>query len=216
VNKTTSQQIASDRRYSLAIESYQTFGNAMDDSGAKLEAGMSVFGITRGQFSMIDIVRYFVDRTKPAKVSIWTWAIADYEIETFEYFYRTGDICDATLIVDRSAEHRNESLLTRWRDKFGKNSVKVCKTHAKIATIEGNGFKFLCRGSMNLNHNPRFEQFDVSEGGAAYSMVKEIESEIPVLAPHCSNRDANQASGLLFAWGDDELKEFTGTKHWAK
>jgi hypothetical protein len=207
---------AANRRAALAIESYQTFAAAMDESGAWLEPGFSLFGVTQGQFSMIDVIRYFVDRLKPARVTVWTWAIASYEVEAFEYFYQCGDITAATLIIDRSAEDRNAVLIDRWREKFGIESVKVCKTHAKIATIEGDGLRVLCRGSMNLNHNPRFEQFDVSEGGPAFELVRQIESEIPVMQPRCSNHDADAASNLLSAWSEDDLKPFDGVKTWNK
>lgn len=213
---TNRKHAAANRRAALAIESNQTFESAMRESGAVLEAGFSLFGITRGQFSMIDVIRYFVERLKPARVSVWTWAIASYEVEAFEYFYQSGDIISATLIVDRSAEDRNAELIDRWRIKFGSESVKVCKTHAKIATIEGNGLQMLCRGSMNLNHNPRFEQFDISEGGPAFELVRQVESEIPVMNPRCSNHDADAASNLLFAWSEDKLKPFDGVKTWNK
>lgn len=207
-------KLAKIRRTKVAIESFKTFSESME--GIELDPGFSLFGVTRGQFSMIDVIRYFVDRLKPAHVSVWTWAIASYEVEAFEYFYQTDAIVDASLIVDRSAEDRNAELIDRWRQKFGIQKVRVCKTHAKIATIEGAGLKVLCRGSMNLNHNPRFEQFDISEGGEAFDLVKQIENDIPVLPPRCSNHDANNASGLLFAWDEEELKPFDGIQKWEK
>ncbi len=210
--KTHRQQLAAARRARIATESFKTFSDAM--AGVPIEPGFSLFGITRGQFSMIDVIRYFVDRLQPADVSVWTWAIASYEVEAFEYFYQTDAIRSATLVVDRSAEDRNAELIDRWRARFGADSVKVCKTHAKIATIAGRGLRILARGSMNLNENPRFEQFDISEGGDPFNLVRRIETEIPTLPPRCSNHDADAASGLLFAWAEDRLATFGGVRPW--
>ena len=49
---------------------------------------------------------------------------------------------------------------------------------------------------MNLNQNPRFEQFDMTEGDAAYDLVKSIEESLPVLPRTYSNFDAEQATGV--------------------
>lgn len=211
-DKTHRQQLAAARRARNAVESFKTFSDLMVDTA--LAPGLSLFGITRGQFSMIDVIRYFVERLQPADVSVWTWAIASYEVEAFEFFYQTQAIRSATLIVDRSAEDRNAELIDRWRARFGTDSVKVCKTHAKIATIAGRELRILARGSMNLNENPRFEQFDISEGGQPYELVKRIERQIPTLPPRCSNHDADAASGLLFAWAEDRLATFGGVRPW--
>lgn len=210
--KTHRQQLAAARRAKTAVETFKTFTATMD--GVSIEPGFALFGVTRGQFSMIDVIRFFVDRLAPAEVSVWTWAIASYEVEAFEYFYQTSKITAATLIVDRSAEDRNAVLIDRWRDRFGVDRVKVCKTHAKIATIAGAGFRVLARGSMNLNENPRFEQFDISEGGKPFELVKQIEHEIPVMPPRCANHEADQASGLSAAWSDSQLTTFDGIRPW--
>jgi hypothetical protein len=44
--------------------------------------------------------------------------------------------------------------------------------HRKIATVEAaSGLKFLRRGSINFDFNPRFEQFDITEGGPEFDLV---------------------------------------------
>lgn len=181
-----------------------------------VEPGMSVFAVTRGQISMIDVVTYLVEQAGACEVSVWTWCIAEYEIEAFERLLATRAIVRGTLIVDRSAEQRNVELLDRWRAKFGADAVKVCQNHAKLATVSSDRFRFLARGSMNLNYNPRFEQFDVSEGDAAFELVREIEAEIPVLPRYCSRREADAASGLLDVFTDETLRPFEGVNVWAK
>jgi hypothetical protein len=206
------KQASAARRVRKAVEGFRTCAEVIGE----IEAGMALFVVTRGQISMIDVVTYLVGRIGPCEVSVWTWCIADYEVEAFERLLRERAISRAELIVDRSAEQRNVDLLDRWRDRFGVETVRVCMNHAKIATVFNERFRFLVRGSMNLNFNPRFEQFDLSEGDAAFDLVRAIEAEIPVLPRLSSRRQADGASGLREAWSGAELREFSGVKVWHK
>ena len=200
-------------RVKRAVEGFKTASEVI----GPIERGMSLFTITRGQISMIDVIRHVVDQASgPVTASVWTWCIADYEVEAFEYFFREKAIQSATLVIDRSAEQRNVELIDRWRSRYGEAAVRVCMNHAKIATIACTKFKVLARGSMNLNFNPRFEQFDLSEGDDAYALVREVESELPVLPRLSSRQQANDASKLTQAFTMDELKPFGGIKTWAK
>jgi hypothetical protein len=159
----------------LASEAYQ---NAKVSIG-QIEKNMSRFMITRGQFSMIDIVAALLNQTGPAKVSIWTWCVADYELDAFEFFFNEKSITDATLVIDIAGQRRNVDLVKRWVNLFGENSCRVVKNHAKIATVYNDDWQLLARGSMNLNNNPRYEQCDISEGGQPFDLVKKVEKEMP-------------------------------------
>lgn len=213
---TKRKQAAASRRRTAAVEGFRS---AAETIGA-IEHGKSLFAITRGQFSMIDVIRHCVasmcEDDGPRSVSVWTWCIADYEVEAFEWFLQTKELASATLVIDRSAEQRNAELIDRWRLAYGEESVRVCSNHAKIATIANDSFRILARGSMNLNFNPRFEQLDLTEGGEDFELVREIEEDLPVLAPMCSANEARHASKLSFAFSDEELKPFGGFKPWAK
>ena len=69
---------------------------------------------------------------------------------------------------------------------------------------------------MNLNFNPRFEQFDLTEGGEDFYLVERIESELPVLGRKWSNAEAEAASGVSKAFETSQLSMFRGLKTWAK
>lgn len=177
---------------------------------------MSLFAVTRGQFSMIDCIQHTLSQLPGADISVWTWAIADYEVETFTALLLDERIGGATLVVDFSAAKRNAKLLGDWRDRFGADSLRVCKNHSKIARVWNAEKRVLLRGSMNLNFNPRFEQLDVTEGGPDFDLVAQIESELPVLPLTCSHADADAASGLTSVYKQDTLDLFSGVKVWAK
>jgi hypothetical protein len=195
--------------------SIESFANAAECIGP-IEKDISLFAITRGQFSMLDAVSHAIKQIGPCQISVWTWAIADYEVECFELFMNMTDITGGNLIIDRSAVQRNASLIERWRSIFGINSVRICKNHAKIATVENEKYKILLRGSMNLNFNPRFEQLDITEGGADFALVREIENELPILKSNASNLEAMNATKLGLAYEAGTLNLFGGIKVWQK
>ncbi|MFM9961610.1 MAG: hypothetical protein ACKV2Q_10325 [Planctomycetaceae bacterium] len=122
---------AQSRRVLKAVEGFKTCADVI----GQLSRGMSLFAITRGQISMIDVISYVLDQVGPAEVSVWTWCIAEYEIEAFEKLLNSKQITGGTLIVDRSAEQRNVELLDGWRNRFGDYSIRIVMNHAKIATI---------------------------------------------------------------------------------
>jgi hypothetical protein len=201
-------------RVSNALNALKTAADCI----GPVSKGMAVFAVTRGQISMIDVVSHLISQLNRPSISVWTWCIADYEVEAFEKLLRDDRLSGGRLIIDRSAEQRNVTLIDRWRDKFGPESVRVCMNHAKIATVWDADFRVLARGSMNLNFNPRFEQFDVSEGDEAFSLVHEIENEIPILPRLCARREAEDATGVHESWAMDDLQPFqlSGLKPWAK
>ena len=199
-------------RRTRAVES---FGSAAECIG-DIEHGMSLFAVTRGQFSMLDIVSVLIEHVGACNVSCWTWAIADYEVQCFEAFMTAKQIESGRLIIDRAAENRNPVLIEDWRIRFGVDSVRVCKNHAKIATVSTPEWRLLVRGSMNLNFNPRFEQFDITEGGPDFDLVKRLESELPVLPANASAAEVVAATKLGRAYEAKTLDMFGGVKVWAK
>jgi len=198
-----------------SVRAEECFGNAAQAIG-EIAPGLRLFLLTRGQFSMLDMVQHVLAQLGPSHVSVWTWAIADYEVEAMAALMASSAIIGARLIVDRSAEQRSSKTIQDWRDRFGVEAVRVCKNHAKIARIWNEDRRVLLRGSMNLNFNPRFEQADITEGGADFDLVTQIEDELPVLPSHCSNADATNASGLSRAYERSTLDMFGGLKVWAK
>ncbi len=206
------QAAARSIRRTRAIES---FGSAQDCIGT-IEPNMALFAITRGQFSMLDAIQVVMAQTGKSNISVWTWAIADYEVECFEAFMQSSKIDSALLVIDRAAENKNAAVIQKWRDRFGPENVRVCKNHAKIARVWNDDWRVLLRGSMNLNFNPRFEQLDITEGGEDFEMVERIEMGLPVLRPNSSIIEANNASQLGLAFEASQLQMFDGVKKWCK
>ena len=205
-----SSRIAARRK--RAVESFQTASECI----GKIEPGVSLFALTRGQFSMIDAILACLDQSGPAEVSLWTWTVAEYEVECLQRLQLDGRITGGTLVIDRGAHHKNAEVIREWKGTFGAESVRYVVNHAKIATITSERFRLLLRGSMNLNFNPRFEQFDMTEGGADYELIKEVEAELPILSESCTGADTYKASRVGEAFDADQLSIFKGIRTWAK
>jgi hypothetical protein len=200
---------------SRAVRAGEAFGSAAAAIGP-IDPGMHVFLVTRGQFSMLDMVKHVISQLGPSQVSIWTWAIADYEVEAMAALMANADIIGARLVVDRSAEQRSTATIDNWRERFGAHSVRVCKNHAKIARVWNGEKSVLLRGSMNLNFNPRFEQADITEGGEDFALVEQIENEMKVLPRLSAHAEADAVTGLGRAYEQSTLEMFNGLKVWAK
>ncbi len=182
------------------------------DTVGTVEHGMSLFAITRGQCSMIDVVQYLISQIGKASVSVWTWAAGDHEAKAFEWMLQSGQLETASIVIDRSAEHRNTPLVERWRERFGPESVRVIFTHAKIARVWNSDWRFVVRGSMNLNQNPRYEQFDLTEGGPEFDLIAGVEASLPLLSPMASSRETSLAMhGKPINW---QLNPFAGVQSW--
>jgi len=203
---------AKSTRRARAVESFKTAAECI----GSIEPGTSLFAITRGQFSMIDAVLACLDQCGPSAISLWTWTIAEYEVECLERLRNDGRVTAATLVIDYGARNKNAELIRQWKNTFGENSVRYVVNHSKIATIESDKFRLLLRGSMNLNFNPRFEQFDLTEGGADFDLVKQIETELPLLLDNASGSSVYKASRVSEAFAPEQLEIFKGIKVWAK
>lgn len=177
---------------------------------------MALFAVTRGQFSMIDAVLHALDCVGPARISLWTWTVAEYEVQCLERLRQDGRVTGGRLVIDGGARHKNAALIADWKRSYGPESVRYVANHSKIATVETDDFRVLLRGSMNLNFNPRFEQLDVTEGGADFDLVREIEDSLPVLGDSASNSEVWAASRLNDAFEPEQLKIFGKVKVWAK
>ncbi len=203
-------------RRKRAVESFQSAAECI----GPVRAGMDgIFAITRGQWSMIDAVLHCLDQLAPEPVtlSLWTWTVAEYEIQCLERLMLDKRIKAATLVIDHGARGKNKALLEKWISIFGPGSVRFVVNHSKIATIEGAGARLLLRGSMNLNFNPRFEQFDLTEGGQAFELVRFIESDLDTLSIDCSGADAYRSSRVSGAFDQQTLSLFSkDIKTWAK
>ncbi len=195
-------------RRSRAHESFQTAAECI----GTIEPGYGLFAITRGQFSMIDAILACMDQVGPCRLSVWTWTIADYEVEVLTRMMVDKRISRGRLVIDGGARTKNADIIAHWVAHFGWDSVRYVMNHAKLATIETDKYRLLLRGSMNLNFNPRFEQLDITEGGEDFTLVRSIEDSLPILSPTTTGQKIYEASRVAEAFSMEQMEIFKGAK----
>jgi hypothetical protein len=128
--------------------------------------GREIYGLTRGQFSFIDLIEAILATTGPARLDLCTWTATGPHIARAVEAYRDGRITAARWLVDVSFTRRCPQEAAAIRSAFGLDAIRVTQTHAKFAVIHNATWKVACRTSMNLNVNPRLEHFTVAHDPA--------------------------------------------------
>lgn len=136
--------------------------------------GCEIFGLTKGDFSMIDILRHIAKEIGPCRIDIGTWTAAAAEIKQAFAMLEDKNIVTMRWLVDRSFPARQGKYFRSLLDKFGQDSVRLARFHAKFILLENDNFSVAVRTSMNLNENKRIEFYEISEGSPIGGYLKEI------------------------------------------
>ena len=156
------------------------FANAANFIGP-ITRGMSAFAFTDGTFSLLDILRHSLDEIGPAKLKLWTWVIAEYDVGVLRDLLNNGGLTGVVIYLHKDAQDqagiRPDTILKLARACFGAENVVLTKNHAKQCQLKGSRQKVFIRSSMNLNFNSRIEQFELSEGGTEFDPIWQHQPE---------------------------------------
>jgi len=155
-----------------------TFGESASRCIGPLSPGCEIYGFTKGQFSCIDIVAHCLKETGPADVTVCTWSAAAGDIEALRRFFDHGNIRSIRFIVDYSFQSRKPHFAEYLIERLGYESIRVSVTHAKFILIVNEKWNLVIRTSMNFNHNPRFENYEISDDREFAEFHKAIIDEI--------------------------------------
>ncbi|MCP4581017.1 MAG: hypothetical protein GY839_05325 [candidate division Zixibacteria bacterium] len=142
------------------------------------DKGLEIFGFTKSQFSLIDLITTVIGVTGPAEMFISTWTAANTDITRILNFVSSGVITQAKWLVDFTFQRRTPELAQRIRDVFGCDAIRVAKNHAKYVILKNCEYDVIIQTSMNLNYNPRFENFTLSNDTDLVDFLLRITNEI--------------------------------------
>jgi len=142
-----------------------------------------IFGLTKGQFSLFDLVEYVLDRAGPSDVTIATWTAAGADATRAFEFLRNGRIRSIRWIVDRSFKSRQPDYCRTLISLFGNDCIRTTAIHGKFTLIRNDDWNFVIRTSMNLNQNKRIENFEISEDFEFASWFDSFVDEIFEMSP---------------------------------
>lgn len=140
--------------------------------------GMELFGLTKGQFSLTDMIEAILEKTGPADLSISTWTAANGDVTRMLELLNSGAIRSCRWLVDLTFMRRCPQLTSEIRAKFGSDAIRVTKTHAKFCTITNDDWQIALRSSMNLNQNPRMESFQVGHDPVLCQFLSEVLDDV--------------------------------------
>lgn len=166
VAKRTNREKNREIRYLLANE------NAKQSIG-EIYPNMEIFGLNKGQYSIINIIEIVLEQTGRADVIISTWTAAKAEIQKAKDFLKNGNINKLHFIVDRSFPTRQKKYYDQLIATFG-DIVSLTNSHAKFVLIRNDKWNIVIRTSMNLNENKRLENFEISDDKVLFDYLLEI------------------------------------------
>jgi hypothetical protein len=138
-------------------------GTAADTIGP-LSDGVSVTGLTAGQFSSIDAMEHMVNELGLSRVRISTWTTGVYDVHRAREIKLDGRISDVRVILDRGTFEKSPKFAGPLIEVLGVDAFRCLSVHAKVVIVEGERGTAVMRSSMNLNKNLRTEQFDIDVG----------------------------------------------------
>ena len=180
------------------------------DTIAGFGRDMDVAGLTFGQFSLIDLIQAALEITGPADVTISTWSAGFYDIDAAERFRANGLMRSVRFVMDAASMKKGQASVYDIADLFGKDAIRTTRTHAKFALVCNDEWDVVITSSMNLNLNPRCEQFEMTDDsercGMFAAFVDALFEELP--AGGAKARNGDQSLPLLP--GLDAVEPTTG------
>jgi hypothetical protein len=145
-----------------------------------LDPGVAMTGLTMGQFSLLDLIRACLDSTGPAHCIVSTWTTGIRDAEQAAWLLSEGRLLSFGLLTDVSFPARQPEYCAFLTRRFGPDCVRSTRTHAKFALIWNEAWSLVVRSSMNLNVNPRFEQFDIDDSSELLAFFRSHVDTMPV------------------------------------
>lgn len=133
-----------------------------------------ILGLTRGQFSLIDLIRSILNKTGKANVIVTTWSAGIKDAHQIEWMVNNDLINDFKIITDHSYATRQKKYAAALDDLFGKENIRTSEIHAKFTLIWNEQFKVCIRTSMNLNANKTCENFEIDEDSDIFDFYMEF------------------------------------------
>ncbi|SFC95145.1 hypothetical protein SAMN05421780_1146 [Flexibacter flexilis DSM 6793] len=110
---------------------------------------------THGKWSSHELLRYLLQFTGPASVSLTTWAITEEPLRMIHKLIEEGQITEFNCVFDYRTEKRKPEAL-----QFAQcivSRVKLTHCHAKILVVQNDHWQVTVVSSANFTNNPRLE-----------------------------------------------------------
>ena len=138
----------------------------------------SIVGVTKGQFSLLDLIRAVSGQTGPAALTVSTWSTGIRDTQNLEILINRGAFTSVSLCLDRSFSGRQPKYVEEVIRVWGQDNIRMTRNHAKFFLLRNDKWNICVRSSMNLNRNPRLEQFDLDDSEELCDFFRGIIDEV--------------------------------------
>lgn len=153
------------------------FSGNSDLAISGLEKGKRIIGLTRGDFSLIDLIHSVIKKTGKAKIILCTWSAGIKDANQVKWMLDSGLIEAFTLVTDHSYVTRQSKYAVAVEDLFGKDNIRTSEVHAKFVLIQNDEWNISIRTSMNLNANKTCETFEIDDDVEIFSFYRKFIDE---------------------------------------
>lgn len=156
-----------------------TESSTATDVARDIKKGCRIIGLTRGQFSLVDLIYSTLTHiTGAANVIVVTWSAGIKDVRTVEWMRTTSLIKSLMLITDYSYITRQEKYTIEVEKLFGKENIRTTDIHAKFVLIYNDEWHIAITTSMNLNANKTCEHYEIDEGEGIFNFFEKFVIEV--------------------------------------
>lgn len=174
-----------------------------------LKEGSRIMGLTRGCFSLIDLIHSILKKTGPAHVICTTWSAGIKDVHQVEWMRDSELMKSFKLITDHSYVTRQNKYAVTIEELFGKENIRTSEVHAKFCLIWNADWKVVIRTSMNLNANKTCESFEIDEDQEVFDFyMKFITHTFDSIGPgfESSSFKVNKSLDTFFSRNSEKIK----------
>lgn len=136
-----------------------------------------LIALTRGQFSLIDLIYSILKQIGKSNVICATWSAGIKDANTVKWMLDSDLIQSFLLVTDHSYVTRQQKYALQLTELFGKDNIRTSEIHAKFVLISNSDFKVVIRTSMNLNANRTCESFEIDENTEIFNFYESFITE---------------------------------------
>lgn len=148
------------------------------DAVKDLDHELELFGFTKGQFSLLDLMKAVLTHTGPADVSLSTWTASRVEALELTAMKAAGTIRTMRWLVDLTFVRRDPEAAHAIRQAFGVEAIRVANVHSKFCLFKNDDWRLVLRGSFNLNMNPRTEDFTIAHDPELFAFIETMLAKV--------------------------------------
>jgi len=180
-----------------------------DDVLRNFSKDCRIIGLTRGEFSLIDLLRSILKKTGKAHVICTTWSAGIKDAHQIEWLMRDNNISSFNLVTDHSYSTRQKKYAVTIEQLFGKENIRTSEIHAKFLLIYNDNYNVCVRTSMNLNANRTCENFEIDEDKSIFDFYMDFIEHLFGSMPKgftSSSFKANKSLDIFFNKSNNKLR----------